>query len=243
MRTKATVEFCGESYPISPGEPLLIGREGGLAIDDNPYLHRAFLEIADADALWWLSNVGSTLAATIADEHGMMQAWLAPGARLPLVFERSVVWFTAGSTTYEFDVLLSDPPFQPQATVASPPAGSGVATVGRMVFTTNQKRLILALCEAMLRRGVRGTGAVPSSAEAAARLGWPLTRFNRKLDNVCDKLARAGIRGLHGEPGQVASNRRARLVEYALAARLVTRDDFYLLDQPDLSAELKDDDE
>jgi hypothetical protein len=241
MRTKATVEFCGESYPISQGEPLLIGREGGLAIDDNPYLHRAFLQIADTDGLWWLSNVGSTLTATIADEHGMMQAWLAPGARLPLVFERSIVWFTAGSATYEFDVVLSDPPFQPRPTLLSP--STGTATVGRMVFTANQKRLILSLCEPMLRRGVRGVGGVPSSADAAARLGWPLTRFNRKLDNVCDKLARAGIRGVHGEPGRIASNRRARLVEYALAARLVTRDDLYLLDQPDLSVELKDDDE
>src|SRR5262249_28661251 len=169
----------------------------------------------------------------------------APGARLPLVFERSVVWFTAGSTTYELDVLLSDPPFQPPPTLTSPSTATstGTVTVGRMVFTANQKRLILALCEPMLRRGVRGVGGVPSSADAAARLGWPLTRFNRKLDNVCDKLARAGIRGVHGEPGRIASNRRARLVEYALAARLVTRDDLYLLDQPDLSVERKDDDE
>ena len=37
----------------------------------------------------------------------------------------------------------------------------------------------------------------PSSADAAARLGWTVTKFNRKLDNVCQKLADAGIRGLH----------------------------------------------
>jgi hypothetical protein len=37
---------------------------------------------------------------------------------------------------------------------------------------------------------------------------------------------------LHGGPGQLASNRRARLVEYAIAVRMVTRDDLPLLDVP-----------
>ena len=64
---------------------------------------------------------------------------------------------------------------------------------------------------------------MPSSSEAATRLGWTTTKFNRKLDNVCQKLAAQGVRGLHGEPGRLASNRRARLVEYAIAVRLITR--------------------
>ncbi|GAA2394899.1 hypothetical protein Cme02nite_54930 [Catellatospora methionotrophica] len=239
MSTTATVEFCGQTYPVAPGEPFIIGRDGPLAIDDNPYLHRAFLQISDQNSMWWLTNVGSLLTATVADEHGMMQAWLAPGAWLPLVFERSVVWFTAGSTTYEVDVALADPPFTPLA--AGHAGQASPATIGRTVFTTDQKRLILALCEPTLRRGVRGSGSVPTSAQAAARLGWALTRFNRKLDNVCDKLARVGIRGLHGEPGRLAVNRRARLVEYALAARLVQRADLELLDHPGVCPTDKDD--
>ena len=64
--------------------------------------------------------------------------------------------------------------------------------------------------------------------------GWALTRFNRKLDNVCQKLADAGTRGLHGGPGKLASNRRARLVEYAVSSQLVTRSDLSLLDDPAL---------
>ncbi len=71
---------------------------------------------------------------------------------------------------------------------------------------------------------------MPSNQDVARRLGWTLTRVNRKLDNVCQKLAAQGIRGLHGAPGQLASNRRARLVEYAIAVRMVTRDDLALLD-------------
>jgi hypothetical protein len=94
-------------------------------------------------------------------------------------------------------------------------------------------RLVLALAEPALRGTGRAGSTLPSSGEAAQRLGWTTTKFNRKLDNVCQKLAAQGVRGLHGEPGRLASNRRARLVEYALAVRLVTRDDLHLLDDAD----------
>jgi hypothetical protein len=100
--------------------------------------------------------------------------------------------------------------------------------VGRVSFTPDQKLLVVALCEGFLRRG-GGQGQVPSSAEAAERLGWTITRFNRKLDNVCSKLADAGIRGLHGGPTKLASNRKARLVEHALSTRIVGTHDLALL--------------
>jgi hypothetical protein len=89
---------------------------------------------------------------------------------------------------------------------------------------------VLALAEPLLRQSGHGRTEIPSSAEGARRLRWTLTRFNRKLDNVCQKLTRSGIQGLHGAPGLLASGRRARLVEYAVASRLVTRDHLYLLD-------------
>lgn len=222
------MEFCGERYPVRSGEPLVIGRDGDVAIDDNPYLHRRFLEISDRDGLWWLTNLGSQLTATVGDDNGLLQAWLAPGARLPLVFRRTTVWFTAGPTTYELDVLADDTPFVP---IAAAQTESGLTTIGRMSLTPDQKRLVVALCEPVLRRGSHGSGTIPSSADAAARLGWAITKFNRKLDNVCDKLARSGIRGLHGSPGRLATSRRARLVEYAMAARLVTSQDLSIIEQ------------
>lgn len=78
-----TVEFCGETFPVSPGEPLVIGREGDVEVDDNPYLHRSFLQVEHDAGLWWLRNVGSTLTATVADPSGAFQAWLAPGSAHP----------------------------------------------------------------------------------------------------------------------------------------------------------------
>ena len=61
-------------------------------------------------------------------------------------------------------------------------------------------------------------------------MGWTLKKFEKKIDNVCDRLSNRGVRGLKGEAGNLAANRRARLVEYALAARLVTVEDLALLD-------------
>ena len=47
------------------------------------------------------------------------------------------------------------------------------------------------------------------------------------------RLGEAGVRGLHGGPERLARARKARLVEYAVAARLVTASDLELL--PDAS--------
>ena len=106
-----SVEYCGEWYRLEPRRVFAIGRDADLDVDDNPFLHRRFLEISRQDGLWWLSNVGSRLAATVTDGGGRVQAWLAPGARLPIVFGRLNVIFTAGPTTYEFTVHSSEPPF------------------------------------------------------------------------------------------------------------------------------------
>lgn len=224
-----SVEFCGEWHRVEEGQELTIGRDAQLTIDeDNQFLHRLFLTIVQVDSLWWLMNIGSRLSATITDSTGTMQAWLAPGARIPLVFDVTKVVFTAGPTTYELAVHAESPPFE-RAPHAHDPAGE--ATVGPVLLTRSQRQLILALAEPMLTREGSGISTVPTSAQAAARLGWPSTKFNRKLDNVCDKLDRIGVRGLRGGPGKLASNRRARLVEHAVSSRLVTVEDLPLLDQ------------
>lgn len=225
-----TVDFCGERFVADGSRPLTIGRVGDVEIDDNPYLHRNFLQIVEDGGFWWLANVGTTLTATVADKKGLFQAWLNPGARIPLALERLTVWFTAGPTTYDFDILVDSPAFTSTGTeeVLEDDA-TGETTVGRVSFTPDQKLLIVALAEPFLRRGQTGAAQIPSSADAAARLGWKVTKFNRKLDNVCQKVADAGTRGLHGGPGKLASNRKARLVEHALSTRLVTESDLVLL--------------
>lgn len=225
-----TVDFCGELSTVEDGASLSIGREGDLEVDDNPYLHRRFLLLHQVAGMWIVSNVGSTLTATVSDGAGLLDAFLAPGASLPLTVAETVVSFTAGPTSYSLLITHDDPPF---TRVPLLPTDDGETTIGATALTPDQRRMIVALAEPRLRGDGRAAVALPSNAEAARRLGWTITRFNRKLDNVCQKLQKVGVRGLHGGPERLASNRRVRLVEYAVSTRLVTRSDLALLDLVD----------
>ena len=224
----AIVDYCGEEYLVPGDGVLTIGRDADVDIDDNPYLHRRFIELAFQSDILWITNVGSTSTATLSDGDGLVQTWLSPGARLPVLFPQTIVWFTAGPTTYDFEIKLDAAPFLTNTDVSSPDEGE--TTLGRVSLTPDQRLIIVALAEDLLRRGNRGSGTIPPSSAAAQRLGWTITKFNRKLDNVCEKFSKLGVRGLIAEAGRPASNRKARLVEYCLASRVITRNDLAWLD-------------
>lgn len=225
------VEYCGEWHSVDPGRRFTIGRAGDLTVDDNPYLHRTFLEIRNEGGIWLVANVGTQLSATLGDEANHFVAHLAPGGVLPLAFNQTYVRFGAGPTTYEIQLVISDPPFDTVDEAGSSDDGMGDATREPTTLTPDQRLVVLALAEHAMRRTGSGPSALPTSAKAARRVGWSEKKFNKKLDQVCQKLARAGVRGLHGNPGDLASNRRARLVEYCLSTRIVTVDDLHELDR------------
>lgn len=225
-----TIEFRGERFRPVPGGAFDVGRDGDLEIEDNPYLHRRFLRITHDHGVWWLANVGSSISATVCDAGGGVQAWLSPGDRLPLVLPSMSVVFTAGPITYVLLVELEDAPYRAVRSEGTP---EGATTIRAIAFTITQKQLVLALAEPVLGRDGTAPSTVPTAVDAARRLGWATSRFNRKLDDVCDTLDRIGVEGLRGDAGAIATNRRARLVEYAVASRLVTSEDLHLLDLVD----------
>jgi hypothetical protein len=220
------VEFAGERHEVPVDREFAIGRGGDLVIDDNRYLHRRFLTLSAERGLWWLSNVGSRIAATVTDGSGRLHARLAPGGRIPVVFDRLHVLFGAGSTNYDL-TLHSAGCFS----VDPAPRVDAIdeTTIGNVPLSPSQRLLVVALAENVLRQTEAGRGEIPNSADAASRLGWTLTAFTRKLDTICGKLEREGVTGLRGGRGKLATNRRMRLVEHAVATRLVTREDLVLL--------------
>ena len=227
MTPELVVDFCGEVFQVDPSRPFSIGREGDLVLDDaNPFLHRVFLRIESESGMWWLRNVGTVLSATVSSNQGEMQAWLSPGGQLPLVFASVCVWFTAGETTYEFEITVKEAPWE---SVTVEPSVSGDLTIGSLTLSAAHRILVVALAEDILLRQNRGAGTIPTSQQAADRLGWPVTTFNRKLDYLCSKLAEKGVRGLHGGPGKMATSRKARLVEYCLGTQMITMKDLVLL--------------
>lgn len=222
-----TLDFAGEVHEVAPGERLTVGRSGDVAIDDNPFLHREFLVIEWLGNLWWVHNVGGRLAAYLTDERGLMRSTLAPGARLPLVFPVTLVTFAAGDTSYELELVVPSAGYD---VAEEHDTDTGLLTIMPSKFTESQLLAVLALAEPVLRREGTGAGEIPSTQAAAGRLGWTPKRFDKKLENVCDKLTAAGVRGLRGGPAGMAANRRRHLVEYAVSSRLVTPADLPLLD-------------
>lgn len=232
---RLVVEFCGEEFSLSPGQTFAIGRDADLSVDpDNGYLHRRLVELSHEAGFWWIANVGTRLSLTVSGDVGSLQSMVGPGTRIPVVLPDSVILFTAGPTTYEVNLQSEVPVFD----VARPHEPEpGEETLGAVVLTDSQFRLVLGLCEKALRRVGSGPADVPTNAAVAQRLGWSITTFNRKLDNVCDKFDRAGVKGLRGGPGRSAIGRRSRLVEYAIAARIVRPEHLPMLDDPTVEEE------
>jgi len=235
------VEYEGTEVDVDPAEGLVIGREGGLPMGDNPYMHRHFLSVTYDHGFWWLTNIGQTLSATVFDPSSSLQAWLRPGGRIPLVFGKVDVLFTAGPLSYSVAIVDDDPIWRDNPELAENTRFSGATTVGVSRWTPAQRLAIVALAEPMLSRGsVQGVAHIPSNAEAAKRIGWTVKRFEKKIDNICAKLDELGVEGVRGGVQSHASARRSRLVEWAVSTALVTSSDLVLLRSASL---VTDDDE
>lgn len=220
------VEFIGEEYPVPPTATFCFGRNADLAIDDNRHLHRRLGLFDFVDGMWWLHNIGSAITIDVVDRNSPSRLTLAPGATVALVFEEAALRFRAGTTSYELRV---DVPLSPPDAVVTI-AGDGTPTItgAELSFTPDQLRCMLALAEPRLLDP--SVIDLPTNKAAAARLDWKLTKFNRKLDNVCTKIGNAGVSGLHGGAGALAVKRRERLVDFAVSANLITAQDLVLLE-------------
>lgn len=221
------LDFGGRKEWIPAGSTFVIGRGADLSIDGNQYVHRRFLEIKQHEGIWRLSNVGSRLSASVASADGMAQSWLEPGASMPLVFDATVVMFTAGDTTYELTLLAETPFYQVSTPWTSAADGGGVAGL----LSPVQRILLTALAEPMLRPDASGAVRLPALAEVADRVGWSPEKFERRVGSLIDKFARHGVRGLErDDAGELPDSARTRIAEYAVGARIVTADDLDLLE-------------
>lgn len=227
--TALVVDFCGELHEVPDGATLSFGRAGDLVIDDaNPYMHRLVGQVRSTAGVWWLDNLGASIELVVVAASGS-RSHLSPAVggqvrSVALVEPEAAIQFQAGSANYRIDVRTSAPvagPVLPSAPV------TGNITVGHgVVSLTDDERLLVAvLARPLLADPTAGPDTLPANREVAARLGWRITTYNRKLDRLCDKLRRAGVAGLQGERGAEATNRRWALVVHAVTKGLVSLDD------------------
>lgn len=232
------VDFAGEVVALGVGEELLFGRAAtsDLVIDANPLLHRKCGRFFHRDGSWWLRNEGRRIPLNIQDAASPSSVILTSGREASLTFEDAAVVFTAGSSTYELlisvDVPSTDEDDADEDSADEvPEAGEALLTMDQshVPLVGDQRLLAVALAEHKLRNPHAPT-QLPSNRAVAHRFGWGMPKFNRKLDRMCKKYARAGVSGLVGAPGDLASGRRQKLVEHLVSTGVISLLDLDLLD-------------
>jgi hypothetical protein len=215
------VEFCGDRRTISPGESLMFGRGAELDIDSNPQLHRQLGQLLHRDGWWWLQNVGRSIPMRLADPSTGATTLLPSGTQTALTHRHTYVGFDAGISRYELTLLQEG--ITEVAAPGMPLGSTRTNLVEELPLNTEQRQLLAALCESRLRDPASPL-VLPSNRSIAQRLGWPLTKLNRKLDWLCARYARQGVAGLQSTTGR-ATDRRRTLAEWVLTNGLITTSD------------------
>ena len=229
--TRLLVDFCGELHRLSPGDELTFGRAAQLEIDDNPYMHRLVGRFFHQNDRWWLRNEGRTIAISMVDAQTRARSYVTPGSEAAITLASGVARFEAGPTSYEIDLLIEGSEVEAEAGAAPRTnEGSDTITVAELPLVASQRRLLAALAEHMLLNPTADRIVVPTNRQVATRLGLRITQFNRGLDRLCAKLTRQGVTGLAGDSGDLAMDRRERLVQWAITNGVVTSQDLAALD-------------
>ncbi len=228
------VDFIGEVVAVEPGDDLTFGRAADLHIDDNRHLHRVLGRFWSRGDSWWLTNEGRSITIQIADADSRSNVNLAPGSEIALSFPNSILRFRAGVTDYELLVRVpdrdagDDDDAEADLLDLDDEAVGDTIALSDLPLADEQRLLLLALAEGTLRNP-HGNDELPTNRAVARRLGWSITKFNRKLDNLCNRFTKLGVGGLRGSIDQLATDRRRRLVDHAIESGLVTRAQLDLL--------------
>ena len=229
--SELTIEFIEKTVVLDEDSKLHFGRgiddqTQCLVIDEeNQHLHRKLGEFAFDGTQWWLRNIGRSIPIRLWTSDGSRSVVMS-GSEVPLAAATTTLDFEAGRSKYQLSAHLSADRDSDIGLVSS-----DTISATDLEFTHSQKQLIVSLAENALRNPGQAI-SVPPSKEAAARLGWKMTKFNAKLQNVCERLTnKLGVRGLGSGSSGATMDRRLRLVEYCVFNRVVTAEDLQVLDE------------
>lgn len=218
------VDYIGEMKLLEVDETLTFGRGAELDIDDNAFLHRQLGRFENRDGQWWLVNTGSRIDIEVFDRDTHASARLTPGTAHSLSGRNLLVQFDAGPTGYE--LLVTAPGIAP-VTMSTP---SDTVGLHLLPWTEEQRLLMMVLAESLLRNPHQPL-QLPTNSEAREKLGWSTAKFNRKLDNVCERLTAAGVRGLEKGVGVRNNDRRRILAEEVVERGVIMPDHIVELDR------------
>lgn len=214
--------FIDELTVGRPDEVVTFGRSADIELDDaNQYMHRIVGTFFFKDNVWWLANKSRHGQLTLVGNTGRLTR-LPPDAVSALTEPSGLLRFDAGPSTYELGWTLpeQDPLMPPTVDIAGE-AEDETTQFGIVPLNDEQRLLLLALSEKCLEDSSASTSDLPPNAAVAHRLGWSAKKLDRKLDYLCARLASEGVRGLRGEKGFEAIDRRSRLVEHVISSGMI----------------------
>ena len=215
--------FIDELTVAASGTVTTFGRSADIEIDDaNKYMHRTVGTFFDQDGVWWLANKSRHGQLTLVGSTGRVSR-LPPDSVAALSEPSGLVRFEAGPNNYELGwTRPGQDPLMPPSVDDEESDADLTTQFGIVPLNAEQKLLLTALAENRLVDSSADPADLPANASVAHRLGWSGKKLDRKLDYLCARLASEGVRGLRGEKGFEAVDRRARLVDHAISSGLVT---------------------
>lgn len=227
------VDFIDERFEAGPDSELSFGRAATVVVDENnEFMSRTVGAFVFHQGTWWLQNRSSTAQLTVIADSGR-QAVLPPGTSDPVTAACGQVRFRSGRFNYELRFELDEPPTLPDRPSPADTDGRPTATTiakateefGVVPLNSEQRAMLALFAKSRLIEPTADHHEPPANAEVAHELGWSLKKLDRKLDYLCARLSEAGVQGLRGAKGGEATDRRRRLVEHVLSARLISSDD------------------
>lgn len=213
-----TIDFVGETHEVAPTRLFSFGRTGDLAVDTSLDLPSVVGLFAHEHGIWWVRNQTTSIDIHLLDANSRSALFIAAGSSAPIPFDRSLLRVAVGQMTYELSLQCAEER-EWRAASAKP---SGVPSLN-----AEQRQLLVALAEDALQGAPQSE--LPSNADVAERLGWRVTKLNRKLDHLCIKFDKLGVAGLRGSARRLATERRRLLVDHCLSSGLITASDLDVL--------------
>jgi hypothetical protein len=210
------VSFGNRQWRLDTGESLSFGRSSACTVcfdpDDNGVSRQAGV-VQAAQGIWWVVNKSHSKTLSIIDDLGLRKV-LAPGQRLPV---DEPVWVVADGNRGTHRIRLVRP--SSVRLDSAVPSGVETAVGAHVVITDDDRSAMVALFAEYLEDPPRSDPQPKSYRAAAARLNVPRSTLVKRIEYLRARLDKAGV------PNMTGFNALAGLAEYALARRLITKED------------------
>jgi len=215
--TEVSVRRGSDDHVARPDEGLTFGRAEDCTLCLDPLdigISRLAGAVEFTEGVWWVANRSGTRPLYVIDDLGLRKL-LGPGQRLPL---DEPVWVVVEGTRGTHRLRVEGAP-RPAGDHAAVDTGVPTAAGQTVLVSAEDRAAMVALFAEYLEDPPRSDPQPKSYRAAAARLGWPRTTLVKRIEYLRARLGNAGVPNMNGH------NALTNLAEYALARRLVTKDD------------------